>query len=153
MDYDDSTDLLSAATNWGVTEFQGLEAINSYATTVGAPSAISTRGGYKLLSGATGSSFYKPSRLLAEELTRTYEQRKAFGSTPICKVFDAIAGQTDFTLGLKETPTELVYVAGVWKRIGATKEYTVVDDGFRKTLRFNVSPGAVEVAIFYVKEL
>lgn len=152
-DYDYSTDLLSVATSWGVTEFQGLKAINSYATTVGAPSAISTRGGYKLLSGATGSSFYKPSRLLAEELTRTYEQRKAFGSTPICKVFDAIAGQTDFALGLKETPTEMVYVAGVWKRMGATKAYTVFDDGFRKTLRFAVSPGAVEVAIFYVKEL
>ena len=146
MDYDDSTNLLSAATSWGVTEFQGLKAINSYATTVGAPSAIATRGGYKLLSGATGSSFYKPSLLLAEELTRTWEQRKAFGST--------LKKRTDFELGIGEEPVS-VYQMGTLKDEGAGAGlHTVSNSGFRKTIKLGTAATLGDrVTIFYTLNL
>lgn len=150
VDSDDLTRITSIQTPWGVTEFIGLQAINSYATTVGTPSAISTRGGYKLLSGATGSSFYKPSRLLAEELTRTFEQRKAFGARLLKKTFTATVGQTDFDLGIGEEPVS-VYQMGVLKDEGAGAGlHTVADRGFRKTIKLGTGATVGDrVTIFY----
>lgn len=141
LDYDDATDLLSVATSYGVTEFQGLKAVNSYATTIGAPSSISTKGGYKLLGGASGASFYRPSQLLVEELARTAEQRKYFGSTLIPQEFDAVAGQTAFVLPMGINP-QFVYSAGALKRFGETKDYSISFNGFRYTVNFAVAPGA-----------
>lgn len=153
-EYDDLTGITSIVTSWGVTEFIGLQAINSYATTVGAPSAISTRGGYKLLSGATGSSFYKPSRLLAEELTRTAAQRKAFGARLLKKTFTATSGQTAFDLGIGEEPVS-VYQMGVLKDEGAGAGlHTISDSGFRKTIRLGTGATLGDrVTIFYTQNL
>lgn len=153
-DFDDSTGILSVPTLWGVTEFVGLQAINSYATTVGIPACISTRSGYKLLAGATGTSFYKPARLLAEELTRTAAQRKAFGARLLKKTFTATAGQTDFDLGIGEEPVS-VYQQGVLKDEGAGAGlHTLSDSGFRKTIKLGTGATLNDrVTIFYTQNL
>jgi len=154
IDYDDSTNLLSVATSWGVTEFQGLKAVNSYATTVGPPSVIATRGGYKLLFGATGSSFYKPSRLLSEEMSRTFEQRMAFGAVLKKRTYTATSGQADFNLGIGEEPVS-VYQMGILKDEGAGAGlYTVSNNGFRKTIRLGTTATLGDrVTIFYTLNL
>lgn len=139
LDYDDQTNLLHVGTSWGVTEFQGLKAVKSYAQA--GVTAISAKSGYELISGTAGSSFYKPSRLLAEELTRTFEQRKAFGSTLIPFEFDAIAAQTAFVAPLGYS-VKFVYAASAIKRLGTGKDYTISNDGFRDTVNFAVAPGA-----------
>jgi hypothetical protein len=149
-DFDESTGITSIPTSWGVTEFVGLQAINSYATTVGVPACIATRSGYKLLSGATGTSLYKPSRLLAEELTRTYEQRKSFGAALKKRSFIATAGQTDFDMGIGEEPA-IVYQQGIQKDEAAGAGlYTVLNSGFRKTVRLGTAATLNDrVTIFY----
>lgn len=139
LDYDDLTDVLHVGTSWGVTEFNGMKAITSYAQA--GVTAISAKSGYELISGTAGSSFYKPSRLLAEELTRTFEQRKAFGLTLVPFEYDAIAAQTAFVAPLGYS-VKYVYSAGVLKRLGTGKDYTIGNDGFRDTANFAVAPGA-----------
>jgi hypothetical protein len=150
MDYDSQTDLLHVGTSWGVTEFQGLKAVNSYAQA--GVTAISAKSGYELISGTAGSSFYKPSRLLAEELTRTYEQRKAFGSTLIKKQFTATSGQTTFELGIGETPV-MVYQQGLLKNEEAgAGYYSITDTGFRKAVVLGTAVTLNDrVTIFYTK--
>lgn len=146
---DDQTNLLHVGTSWGVTEFQGLKVVKAYAQT--GVTAISAKSGYELISGTAGSSFYKPSRLLAEELTRTFEQRKAFGSTLVPFEFDAIAAQTAFVAPLGYS-VKFVYAASALKRLGTGKDYTISNDGFRDTVNFAVAPGAaVWVSILCVR--
>jgi hypothetical protein len=45
-----------------------------------------------------------------------------------------------------------VYSAGVLKRAGPTKDYTIAFDGFRETTMFGVSPGSsVWVSIMAIR--
>jgi hypothetical protein len=47
-----------------------------------------------------------------------------------------------------------VYSAGSQKRVGSTKDYTTLFDGFRETVRFGTAPGnGVWVQIHAVKEV
>jgi hypothetical protein len=66
--------------------------------------------------------------------------KKQFGQDLVYIDFDSIAAQTAFVLplGMK---AKYVYVANVMKRLGATKDFTISNDGFRDTINFAVAPG------------
>lgn len=136
MDFDPITDLLHVGTSWGRSSFKDLVRVESEATTVGAINSIRAYDGQLVQSGASAAKIYIPAKSLREELNRRAEQAAAFGRPLVPQEFDATASQTDFVLPLGFTP-KFVYVAGALKRMGATKDFTLVDDGFRVTVKFN----------------
>jgi hypothetical protein len=140
MDYSDQNDLLHVGTSWGITEFQGLKVNTSYATSMGAVSAISTKSGYEVISGATSTSITAPSKLVRDELNRAAEMKKQFGQDLVYVDFDSIAAQTTFVvpLGMK---AKYVYAANALKRQGAAKDFTITNDGFRDSVVFTTAPG------------
>ncbi len=150
MDYDDATDLLHVGTSYGRSAFKGLVRVESEATTVGTPTAISAKGGV-IVMGGTNAKVYQPALQLRDELARKEEARRALGKTPVFFDFDATTGQTAFTLQQGYT-AKAIYSAGTLKRLGSTKDYTVSNDGYRETINFNVAPGnAVWVSIMAVR--
>ncbi len=131
LSYDDSTDLLSVGTAGTVTEFQGLKAVNTYASTVGTVASLATSGGYKLVGGSTGASFYEPSRLLIEEIARSAAQRAFYGTTLVAQAFTATSSQTTFVLPIGFTP-KFVYQQGLLKTYTTgAGNWTYTYDGFR----------------------
>ncbi len=140
LSHDESTGLTSVITSTHVTRFKDLVVSSSETISVGTPSSISSGGGYEFIAGSTGSKLYTPSRRLIEELSRTLEQRKAFGSTLVPFEFDAVTSQVAFVAPLGYS-VKFVYSAGTLKRLGTGKGYTVSNDGFRDTVTFAVAPG------------
>jgi hypothetical protein len=150
MDYDSQTDLLHVGTSWGVTEFQGLKAVNSYAQA--GVTAISAKSGYELISGTAGTTLTSPSKLIRDEINRAAEMKAQFGKELVTIDFDSIAAQTAFVLPLGMKARD-VLVTNVLKRKGSTKDYTISNDGFRDTVNFSVAPGTnIWVSVRCVRE-
>lgn len=144
--YDDSTELLHVGTSWGRTALHGLVRVESTATSVGAVQSIAAGGGSHLTAGATAGRFTQPALTLRDELRRKAEAKAAAGREILTLDVDFIAAQTTYTLPYGYT-TKNVWAAGAPKRLGSTKDYLVSTDGYRETITFNVSPGAVWVRI------
>jgi hypothetical protein len=153
LSYDEGTGLTSAITSTHVTRFKDLQAVSSEAISVGTPASVCSSNGYEFIGGSTGSSLYKPSNRLNEELARTREQRAAFGKALVPIEFDAITSQVDFALPIGYS-VKAVYSAGAIKREGSAKDYTVGFDGFKYTVTFAVAPGnGVWVSVLANKEV
>lgn len=143
--YDDTADVLHVGTSWGRSGFHGLQRIDSAVTSVGPVSAISAGQGAHVTGGAGGARYQQPSIVLRDELRRT-ESRTAGSREAMRFDFDASAGMTDFTLPSGWSVRD-VLVAGVRKRLGATKDYIVSFDGYRETVRFATSPGVAWIQV------
>ena len=68
---------------------------------------------------------------------------------PSCETFwfSGDGSTTDFTLPAGWVPKQ-VHVSGGLQRPGSAEDYTVNNDGFKRTVSFAVAPGSVDVAIF-----
>ena len=141
LGYDSETDLLDVGTSWGRTTFKGLAVQSSEAATNGSALSYNRVGQTLIQAGATGAKIVIPSKNIRSELNRTGELKKEINSDLVQVDFDAIAAQTAFVLPYGMS-AQVVYSAGVEKRLGSTKDYTVINDGFRDTVNFNVAPGA-----------
>lgn len=149
--YDDNEDALHLGTSWGRSKFRDLVRIESAATSVGSISALSAGQGAHITAGASGGRIYQPALLLRDELRRKDEARRALGRMPVFVDFDAVAGQTAFSLP-KGYTARAVYSGGTLKRFGTTKDYTVSSDGFAETVNFAVAPGnTVWVSIMAIR--
>jgi hypothetical protein len=147
MAYDDSTDLLQVGTSWGRSSFKDLLRVDSEVSTIGAITTIAANNGQVSIGSSTGSSLRQPSMKLRSELTRRIEAARLRGNVLVPFEFDAITGQTSFTL-LKGYTAVSVYSGELKKREGATKTWTRSFDGFAETINFAVAPGnAVWVSI------
>lgn len=144
--YDDSTDVLHVGTSWGRSEFVGLKRIASSATVSGAITCIAAGMGAHITGGATSGRYVQPALTLRDELRRREDARRAMGREEIPFDFDGIVSQTAFQLPIGYT-VKGVYVAGVKKREGATKDWGRQFDGYRETVNFGVSPGATWIQI------
>lgn len=146
--YDDDTDTWHAGTAEARSSFKGLLRVDSEVVTA---TSLSASGGAILTGRASGATYYQPAVLLRDEIKRKAEARKALGKEPVFYEFDAVSGQTVFTLQQGYT-VKAVYVAGTLKRIGSTKDYTVNTDGYRETVTFGTAPGsAAWVSIMAVR--
>jgi hypothetical protein len=133
--YDDVTNVTHALTSWGRSSFVGFARVDSEATAVGTPTSVSAQGGVISTAGSTGARIYMPALTLREELKRKDEARRALGKEPIFVDFDATASQTTF-VATRGYSIKAVYSAGLLKRRGTGKDYTVTDDGYRKAAVF-----------------
>lgn len=145
MAYDDTADVLHVGTSWGRSGFRGLQRIESAMASVGAVTAISAGQGACVTGGASGARYQQPAIALRDELRRK-NVRTAGTREAMSFDFDSTAGMTDFTLPPGWSVKD-VFVAGARKRLGATKDYVVIFDGYRDTARFAVSPGAAWVQV------
>lgn len=145
MSYDALTGKLNVVNGWGLNRFSNLLRTDSVSGGTDAMRTVSTRSGATLISGIN-SNFSQPEISLREVLQR----RKELKPLPPLE-FDSIAGQVDFDVppGMR---AQKVQVNGLYKRKGATKDYTIVDDGFHETVRFAVSPGVAWVVVEVVSE-
>lgn len=141
LGYDEGAAALHVGTSWGRSTIRGLVRFDSEATTVGSITALSGSQGAILQGGAAGGRFYQPALLLRDELNRSVEAARVLGSVPVFFDVDASSGQTAFAAPRGYT-VKAVYLAGVLKRAGATKDYTVAYDGYVETVNFAVAPGA-----------
>lgn len=145
MAYDDTTDVLHVGTSWGRSGFRGLQRIESAVSPVGTVATISASRGAFAAAGAGGVRYEQPALMLRDELRRKDVRTTGLHeATPFD--FDSTAGMTDFTLPPGWSARD-VLVAGVRKRLGATKDYIVSFDGYRDTVRFATSPGAAWVQV------
>jgi hypothetical protein len=144
LDYDESLDRWTGSQPGYDFSFNGLIRTSAAVPSAGSFSKVSTKSGVKLLA-RTGTSpgvdVVLPAMNLKEELVRRAEAAAKASKPLVPFPFDAIAAQTDFTLPTGWTAVN-VSAAGTRKREGATKDYTVIYDGFRETVRFGVAPGA-----------
>jgi hypothetical protein len=145
MAYDDMTEILHVGTSWGRSSFHGLQRVDSAATPVGAVTALSAASGAHITGGIGGARYQQPALVLRDELRRN--DVRGLGARDVVPFdFDSTAGTTDFTLPPGWSVRD-VLVAGVMKRVGATKDYVVSFDGYRDTVRFAASPGAAWVQV------
>jgi hypothetical protein len=152
ISYDDVTDITCVMTGTHRNDMKGLMRVGSEALTVGTGTSVSAQGGVISTGGSTGARVYMPALTLRDELKRKDEARRALGRTPWVIQFDAIAGQTVFPLP-KGTRPLAVYLEGVLKRVGATKWYTVLDDGYQESVKAAVAPGAAaQVDVLVVRK-
>ena len=148
--YDDVTDLLHVGTSYGRSGFKDLLRVDSEATTTGSITSLSAQGG-TVITGGTSAKVYVPAKYLRDELQRKSEARAALGRIPVFFDHDAVTSQVAFVLP-KGYTTKAVYSAGLLKRVGSTKDYTVNTDGFVETVTFAVAPGnTVQVSIMAVR--
>lgn len=145
MAYDDTADILHVGTGWGRSAFHGLQRMESAVTSVGAVTALSAGQGAHMTGGAAGARYQQPAIVLRDEVRRK-DSRGAGTRDAVPFDFDSTAGMTDFTLPPGWSVKD-VLVGGVRKRLGATKDYTVIFDGYRDTVRFAASPGAAWVQV------
>ncbi|NTV10365.1 MAG: LamG domain-containing protein, partial [Zoogloea sp.] len=139
--YDDETDLLHVGTSWGRSAFRGLVRVASEATPVGSIKALAASCGAVAQAGASAADVYVPAYLLREELERLDDAARVLGSRPIFVDSDAAAAQTAFSAPAGYE-IRAVYLAGVLKRAGTTKDYMLANDGFKWSANFAVAPGA-----------
>ena len=143
--YDRTIDTLHVGTSWGRSSFHGLQRVDSAATPVGAVTALSAASGAHITGGIGGARYQQPALVLRDELRRN--DVRGLGARDVVPFdFDSTAGTTDFTLPPGWSVRD-VLVAGVVKRVGATKDYVVSFDGYRDTVRFAASPGAAWVQV------
>jgi hypothetical protein len=138
--YDEISDLLHVGTSWGRSSFKGLARAYSEQTTNGAAITYAVNDSDLITVGATGAKLMLPPTVVRDELLRGYEQKKVFGQKLIGVDFDSVTSQTTFVLPLG-FKTRSVTSAGNNMRMGASKDYTVNNDGFRDSVVFNVAPG------------
>lgn len=129
--YDDAADTLHVGTSWGRSSFRDLLRVDSEATTTGALTSLSANQGAVLTGGATSAKFYQPAMLLRDELRRNEDAKKALGKVVQPKYFTATALQTTFVLPIGYD-AKWVYINGLLKT--PTTDYTISDDGFKKTV-------------------
>ena len=140
LSYDDKADQLHAGTSWGRSSFRDLVRISSEATTVGAITSLSGNQNSILTAGASGAKYSQPALIFRDELRRKDEAAKALNKAVVSFDYDAVTSQVAFPLPRGYT-TKAVFSAGVPKRLGSGKDYTVTFDGFIETVVFNTAPG------------
>lgn len=143
--YDPDTDTHHTATTWGRCAFKGLRRVESEA---GSLARVDATGGM-IVAGSSNRNvavFRQASVSVRDELRRRSAARRAMALQEIPFDFDPTAGTKEFTLPLGWS-AKGVFVAGVKKRVGATKDYTVSFDGYQETIIFGVSPGATWVQV------
>jgi hypothetical protein len=144
LTYDESRDRWTALQAGNESSFTGLVRTSTAAVSAGSFSKVDAKGGVKLLARTTtnpGVDVTVPAMGLKEELVRRAEAAAKAAKLPITFPFDAISAQTDFVLPVGYI-TSSVMLGGTRKREGATKDYVLLFDGFRETVRFAVAPGA-----------
>lgn len=143
MDYDTTTDEWVSTQASFVSRWKTLVRVSSIAPPAGSFSqSMVTRGMTATSITATSPGVYvwTPAISLRNEVLKT-------GTIPDKKLplkpfeYDAVASQVDFPIPAGFVPIR-VAVAGVIKREGSTKDYTLIHDGFIWTVRFAVAPGA-----------
>jgi hypothetical protein len=153
MAYDDETDTWATLQATHESTWSGLVRASTQTPSAGSFAKTAAGAGNKLLSRTTvspGVDVQMPSRVLRRELRR---RREAASQDLVAFDFDAVTSQTDFVLPVGYV-ARVVYSAGAQKRIGSTKDYVLVSDGFRETVRFAVAPGnTVWVQIHAVREV
>ncbi len=149
--YDDATDTWSTLQATYESSFSGLVRTATQTPSAGSFSKVAEGSGVKLLGRTTtnpGVDVQMPAKNL-----RSKDMPKDTNQDITVFDFDAVTSQTDFVLPVGYT-ARVVYSAGAQKRIGSTKDYTVLFDGFRETVRFGTAPGnGVWVQIHAVKEV
>lgn len=138
--YDETSDQLHVATPWGRSSFRDLIRVSSQASTVGTISTLSANQNSLLTGGSTGAIYTQPALLIRDEVRRRDTEKKAAGKVPVFFDFDAVTSQVAFVLP-KGYTTKDVYSAGVHKRLGSTKDYTINNDGYQETVTFTTAPG------------
>ena len=88
--YDDTSDILSVGTPWGVTQFRDLLNVGVTPTTTGAVTSLSGSQNSLITGGATSANYYQPAFLLRDEVRRREEVRQALGKVPVFIDFDTI---------------------------------------------------------------
>jgi hypothetical protein len=139
MAYDDMQGRLKVATAANECSFSGLVRVQSAAVPAGSYSKATLRSGVKLLARTTtnpGVDVSIASKNLIEDLLRRGEEAARLARLPEMYAVDATASQTDFVLPAG-AETRKVWLAGSLKREGASKDYTVLFDGFKETVRAN----------------
>ena len=155
LSYDDATDTWIAASATNVSEWSGLVRTSVTPAPAGSYSKLAAASGVKLQARTTtspGVDVTIPSYKLREELVRRAEDAAKRSKEIVPFDFDTTAGQTEFALPVGYT-TKAVYVDGAAKRQGSTKDYTLLFDGFKETVKFAVAPAtAAWVQIHAIKE-
>jgi hypothetical protein len=143
MDYDPMMDRLKVVSAANESSWSGLVSTMSVPVSAGAFTKCSHRSGIKLLARSTtnpGVDVSIPAYGLREEMFNRAERAAALARLQQPFDFDAITGQTDFTLQVGYTAIEVISGRSS-QREGSTKDFTRLFDGFRETIRFNVAPG------------
>lgn len=149
--YDDATDTWSVAQETMESTWSGLVRASTQAPSAGLFSRNAEASGVQLL-GRISTNPGVDVRMPAKNL-RPKDMPGDTNQDITVFDFDAVTSQTDFVLPAGYT-ARVVYSAGAQKRLGSTKDYTVLFDGFRETTRFAVAPGnGVWVQIHAVKEI
>jgi hypothetical protein len=136
--YDDAADTVHLVTSWGRSSFRGLQRVDSEASQVGTPRAVSAAFGSILTAGSGAARFYQPAQQLREELKRKDEARTALGRTPVPTWFTGAGATGPFTLPLG-FDILAVYRQGLLMRDGSSNDYTATFDGYRWTVTFAAS--------------
>jgi len=145
--HDPVTDLLHAQTSYGRSTFDGLQLVDSEATAVGTPVAVSAVNGALVQAGDTGAAGYLPAKDLRDELNRSREQAEAFGA-PL-QQFDQSSGASDTTFWLDAgwKPVAVYWAASGNLALVPKDDYSQTSDGFRYGVEFDSAPGSGTVAI------
>jgi len=145
--HDPVTDLLHAMTSYGRSTFDGLQLVDSEATAVGTPVAVSAVNGALVQAGDTGAAGYLPAKDLRDELNRSREQAEAFGA-PL-QQFDQSSGASDTTFWLDAgwKPVAVYWATSGNLSLVPKDDYSQTSDGFRYGVEFDSAPGSGTVAI------
>ena len=143
LSYDESRDRWTALQAGHESTFKGLIRTSVSTPSAGSFAKVRTHGGVKLISRTTSSpgvDITIPAISLRNEVLKI--GNKTDQKLPLKPFeYDAVASQVDFPIPAGFVPIR-VAVAGVIKREGSTKDYTLLHDGFIWTVRFAVAPGA-----------
>lgn len=136
VDHDPVADTTQVLTSYGRSAFRGLVRVESEATPVGTPKAVSALGGRVVQVGATGADIYMPANNLREtplpnRPTETYKWFTGTGSTA--------AFQTTFKPSYNG-----VFRNGLVMREGVGYDYLLTHDGFLWTVTFSATPAVNE---------
>lgn len=155
LSYDDATDTWVAASATNISEWSGLVRTKVTPVPAGSYSKLAASSGVKLAARTTSSPGVDveiPAYGLREELVKRAEAAAQRSKEVVTFDFDVTAGQTEFALPVGYV-TKAVYVDGAAKRQGSTKDYTLLFDGFKETVKFAVAPAAAAwVQIHAIKE-
>lgn len=143
---DPVTDRLHVFTSYGRTTFQGLTQVETEATAVGTPVALAASDGVLVQAGSTGASASVPAKDLRDDLQRRSEKTHAPGDT---EQFDSTVGASDTDVWLDPgwRPVAVYWSASGNLSLVAKDDYTYINDGFRRGIKFDSAPGAGTVGI------
>lgn len=140
VDYDSATDVLAVSQSAFESKFKGLTRISSVAPSAGTFTGVKTASGVKLSSRVTTNPGVDI-EIATYNFKDEFAKKRPQNTLPEQFEFDAIAAQTTFDLP-QGYSVSAVMVNGQLQRLGATKDYTIINDGFKDSVLFSVAPGA-----------